>query len=137
MIEGLLTYESAFRNYIRHLVMDFVKDNIQYAEVRLNLQGMVLKTSELTTKPEIDDLTVTKLRTDDGARVFGSEETIAIIEEVLQQGMQEIRMAGNYFQGLKVIYCAPRSIRKEQMENALDECIHLAKRFPHLICGKC
>ncbi|KAG4427099.1 hypothetical protein IFR05_017418, partial [Cadophora sp. M221] len=34
MMKGLFAYEFAFRNYTRACIMDFVQDNIQYAEIR-------------------------------------------------------------------------------------------------------
>lgn len=35
MMKGLLNYETAFTTYTR-LCLDFVRDNIQYAEIRSN-----------------------------------------------------------------------------------------------------
>src|ERR1700749_2791466 len=39
MMKGLFAYESAFRNYTRACIEDFVHDNIQYAEIRPNFMS--------------------------------------------------------------------------------------------------
>ena len=118
MMKGLFAYESAFRNYTQACINDFVKDNIQYAEIRPNF------------------MSTNSLKTDDGKGSIGNEGIMKIIDEELQIAMEQISKKGDYFGGMKVIYCTPRSFRKEQIEVALDECIALKKKYNELICGK-
>ncbi len=119
MMKGLFAYESAFRNYTQACIKDFVRDNIQYAEIRPNF----MKTNSL--------------KTDDGEGSIGNEGIMKIIDEELQKAMKQLRKDNQYFGGMKVIYCTPRSFRKEQVAFALDECIDLKIKFKHLLCGKC
>lgn len=119
MMKGLFAYESAFRNYTRACIMDFVQDNIQYAEIRPNFMA------------------TNSLKTDDGLRSIGNEGIMKIIDEELQTTMARINESGQYFGGMKVIYCTPRSFKKEQVEASLNECIDLKLKFRHLLCGKC
>ncbi|KAF7957701.1 hypothetical protein EAE96_003272 [Botrytis aclada] len=96
MMKGLFAYESAFRNYTKECIKDFVRDNIQ---------------------------------------TIGNEGIMSIINEELHQTMQEIRSKGQYFGGMKVIYCTPRSFDRGKIEIALDECIDLKKKYQKLLCG--
>ncbi|RDL39589.1 uncharacterized protein BP5553_03929 [Venustampulla echinocandica] len=117
MMKGLFAYESAFRNYTRACIKDFVKDNIQYAEIRPNF------------------MSTNSLKTDDGENSIGNAGIMKIIDEELQATMKQIRESGDYFGGMKVIYCTPRSFHKEQIQTALDECIDLKKKYKTLLCG--
>ena len=118
MMKGLFAYESAFRNYTRECIKDFVKDNIQYAEIRPNF------------------MSTNSLKTDDGKGSIGNEGIMKIIDEELKATMDQLRRKGEYFGGMKVIYCTPRSFEKEQIEVALDECMDLKKKYKDLLCGK-
>ena len=42
MIKGLFSYESAFKAYTRACINDFIDDNIQYSEIRLNFPSSTL-----------------------------------------------------------------------------------------------
>ncbi|KAG4431778.1 hypothetical protein IFR05_012735 [Cadophora sp. M221] len=117
MMKGLFAYESAFRNYTRACIMDFVQDNIQYAEIRPNFMA------------------TNSLKTDDGVNSIGNEGIMKIIDEELQNTMAQINESEQYFGGMKVIYCTPRSFKKEQVEASLNECIDLKLKFRHLLCG--
>ncbi|KAF5879502.1 putative adenosine amp deaminase protein [Botrytis fragariae] len=117
MMKGLFAYESAFRNYTKECIKDFVKDNIQYAEIRPNFMA------------------TNSLKSDDGTRTIGNEGIMSIINEELHRTMQEIRSKGQYFGGMKVIYCTPRSFDRGKIEIALDECIDLKKKYQKLLCG--
>ncbi|KAK2627305.1 hypothetical protein QTJ16_003271 [Diplocarpon rosae] len=103
MMKGLFAYESAFRNYTRACIFDFVRDNIQYAEIRPNFMA------------------TNTLKTDDGTGSIGNEGIMRIIDEELKTTMGEIRRDGHYFGGMKVIYCTPRSFKNELVEASLDE----------------
>ncbi|TVY83644.1 Adenosine deaminase 2-A [Lachnellula suecica] len=117
MMKGLFAYESAFRNYTRECVKDFVADNIQYAEIRPNF------------------MSTNSLKTDDGTGSIGNAGIMKIIDEEVRATMEQLRRQGKYFGGLKVIYCTPRSFQKDQIETALDECIDLKKKYMELLCG--
>ncbi|KAF7907483.1 uncharacterized protein EAF01_005069 [Botrytis porri] len=117
MMKGLFAYESAFRNYTKECIKDFVEDNIQYAEIRPNFMA------------------TNSLKSDDGTRTIGNEGIMNIINEELHRTMQEIRSKGQYFGGMKVIYCTPRSFDRGKIEIALDECIDLKKKYQKLLCG--
>lgn len=118
-MKGLFAYESAFRNYTRACIRDFVNDNIQYAEIRPNF------------------MSTNSVKTDDGHSSFGNREIMAIIKEELHNTMAEIRKDDMYFGGMKVIYCTPRSFNRQKIEAALEECIELKKQFSTLVCGMC
>ncbi|KAG9236353.1 adenosine deaminase family protein-like protein [Amylocarpus encephaloides] len=117
MMKGLFAYESAFRNYTRACVQDFVDDNIQYAEIRPNF------------------MSTNSLKSDDGERSIENEGIMGIINAELRDTMHQINRNGQYFGGMKVIYCTPRSFQKRQVEIALDECLDLKKKFGGLLCG--
>jgi len=117
-MKGLFAYESAFRNYTRECIKDFVSDKIQYAEIRPNFMSN------------------NSLKTDDGKGSIGNEGIMKIIDEELKATMQELQKRGEYFGGMKVIYCTPRSFQKPQIQRALDECIDLKKKYTGLLCGK-
>lgn len=117
-MKGLFAYESAFRNYTRACIKDFVKDNIQYAEIRPNF------------------MSTNSLKTDDGTGSIGNEGIMKIIHDELQSTMEELRRKREYFGGMKVIYCTPRSFQKKQVSAALDECIDLKLKYKDLLCGK-
>lgn len=117
MMKGLFAYESAFRNYTQACIKDFVKDNIQYAEIRPNF------------------MSTNSLKTDDGKGSIGNDGIMKIIDEELRKTMDQISKRGDYFGGMKVIYCTPRSFQNAQIEIALDECIELKKKYSDLLCG--
>lgn len=115
MMKGLFNYESAYRTYTRALLEDFVRDNIQYAEIRPNF------------------MTTNQLRTDDGVGEIGNVGIMEIIIEEYERFQRE--KEGGYFAGLKVIYCTPRSFDPEAVEAALNECLEFKKRWPRWIAG--
>jgi adenosine deaminase CECR1 len=118
MMKGLFAYESAYRNYTRECIRDFVDDNIQYAEVRPNF----MRTNQL--------------KTDCGDKELDNGKIMEILTNGVKSTMAEIKQEGRYFADMKVIYCAPRSFPNHLMKFCLDECIALKKQFPKLICGK-
>lgn len=117
-MKGLFAYESAFRNYTRACIEDFVADNIQYAEIRPNF------------------MSTNSLKTDDGSKTMGNKEIMRIIDEELKITMAKLAREGKYFGGMKVIYCTPRIFKKVQIQEALEECISLKQKYKHLLCGK-
>jgi adenosine deaminase CECR1 len=118
MMKGLFAYRSAYCNYTRACIKDFVEDNIQYAEVRPNF------------------MTTNQLKTDDGGSVLNNEDIMRILNDGVRSTLAEIREEGGYFADMKVIYCTPRSFNNAATAKSLNECIELKKKFSHLICGK-
>jgi adenosine deaminase CECR1 len=118
-MKGLFAYETAFRSYTRACIQDFANDNIQYAEIRPNFMYS------------------NSLKSDDGQRMYGNRDIVKIIEEELEIQKEKINAAnGQYFGGMKVIYCTPRSFSNEEVRISLNECIDLKAEFSDLICGK-
>src|ERR1700712_4087440 len=78
MMKGLFAYESAFRNYTRACIEDFVKDNIQYAEIRPNF------------------MSTNSLKRDDGVGSIGNEGIMQIIDEELKKTIDKIKQEGGY-----------------------------------------
>ncbi|PGH27124.1 hypothetical protein AJ80_01080 [Polytolypa hystricis UAMH7299] len=118
MMKGLFNYESAFRNYIGEAIQSFLDDGIMYAEVRPNFFDK-------------------SIPSDDGERQLDHRAWMVIIREEVAKKMKELDEVGKggHFRGIKVIYCAPRSIKKEDMTWCLNDCIALKQEFPDLICG--
>ncbi|OJD22654.1 hypothetical protein ACJ73_05993 [Blastomyces percursus] len=119
MMKGLFNYESAFRNYIGKAIDSFVEDNVMYAEVRPNFFDKYIAS-------------------DDGERQLDHRVWMQIIRDEVKAKIKQLdahdKGAGRY-KGLKVIYCAPRSIKNEDMSWCLNDCISLKQEFPELICG--
>ncbi|KAI9734177.1 MAG: hypothetical protein M1818_006949 [Claussenomyces sp. TS43310] len=115
MIKGLFGYESAFRDYTRELIRSFVKDGIQYAELRPNFPSNVLP------------------RDDASANINNAALCQIIIDEV--RAAKANLKPGQFFYGVKVIYCAPKLRPAANMATNLNECIALKQQFPNLICG--
>ena len=115
MMKGLFNYETAYRKYTRLCLEEFVNDNIQYAEIRPNF----MKTNQLWT--------------DDGTRQIDNAGIMRIIMEEYDRFQRE---TNDYFGGLKVIYCTPRSFSKEDVRYSLNECLQFKKWWPEWIAGK-
>ncbi|KAM0259337.1 hypothetical protein ACHAQJ_003369 [Trichoderma viride] len=117
MMKGLFNYEMAYRSYTRKCLEDFVRDNIQYAEIRPNF------------------MISNQLYCDDGTATIDNEGIMEIIIKEVEEFQKAKAQEKKYFGGLKVIYCTPRSLLPEQVKVALDECIQFKKRWPQWIAG--
>ncbi|TLS23996.1 hypothetical protein PpBr36_08565 [Pyricularia pennisetigena] len=119
MMKGLFNYETAFKSYTRACLQDFVDDNIQYAEIRPNF----MHTNQVFY--------------DDGSAKHDNESMMKMIKSVCDEFMPPAHQNGRkvYFKGIKVIYCTPRIFKREQVANALEECIKFKKIWPDLIAG--
>jgi adenosine deaminase CECR1 len=113
MLKGLFGHESAFRAYTDACIENFIRDNIQYAEIRPNFPSNSLVKADAT----------------------GFIDNTGLLQ-IIADAIEKQRETGVYFSGLKVIYCCPRSFSNERVAASLDECIELKKKFPNLICGK-
>jgi adenosine deaminase CECR1 len=114
MMKGLFNYETAYREYTRLCLLDFVDDNIQYAEIRPNF----MKTNQLWT--------------DDGLKQIDNSGIMNIIIDEYDKFQRENPGA---LGGLKIIYCTPRSFSNEAVEYSLNECLAFKKRWPEWIAG--
>ncbi|KAI0164087.1 hypothetical protein GGR57DRAFT_452280 [Xylariaceae sp. FL1272] len=129
MMKGLFNYQRAFRAYTRECLEAFVKDNVQYAEIRPNF----MKTNQVFN--------------DNGWDKIDNEGMMEIIIEEYEQFMKDIgdmdskgkiRDGENHrpiFSGMKVIYCTPRSFSREQVKDALRECLEFKEKWPRYIAG--
>lgn len=113
-MKGLFNYERAYRTYTRLLLEDFVRDNIQYAEIRPNF----METNQLVT--------------DDASRNI---DNYGIMEIIIDEYHKFQAQTKDYFGGLKVIYCTPRVFSRPKVKFALDECIKFKKKWPQWIAG--
>ena len=118
MMKGLFNYVTAYREYTRLCLEDFMRDNIQYAEIRPNFMSS------------------NQLYLDDGSGTIDNWGLMEIIIDVVQQFKVDMANKGRFFGGLKVIYCAPRSFSNDAVKVSLDECIALKKRWPEWIAGE-
>ncbi|KAI1278278.1 hypothetical protein F5Y07DRAFT_361264 [Xylaria sp. FL0933] len=129
MMKGLFNYETAFRRYTRQCLEEFVRDNVQYAEIRPNF----MQTNQIlhdTAKTKIDN--------------FGTMRCIIEEYEKFMKHIGDMSEDGKIidnlqhrptFSGMKVIYCTPRSFSREAVKKALDECIEMKKKWPDYIAG--
>ncbi|KAH8722299.1 hypothetical protein BGZ61DRAFT_348322 [Ilyonectria robusta] len=117
MMKGLFNYETAYRKYTRLCLEDFMKDNIQYAEIRPNF------------------MTNNQLYHDDGTGPIDNWGIMKIIIDEVEAFKADIARENKSFGGLKVIYCTPRSFRPQDVKAALDECREFKKRWPQWIAG--
>ncbi|KAI1366438.1 hypothetical protein F5Y08DRAFT_327330 [Xylaria arbuscula] len=129
MMKGLFNYETAFRRYTRKCLEEFVKDNVQYAEIRPNF---------MQTNQILDDSAETKIDN------FGTMKCIIEEYEKFMKHIGDMGADGKIiddpnhrptFSGLKVIYCTPRSFKREPVKKALEECIEMKKKWPDYIAG--
>ena len=115
-----MNYERVFTWYIGEAIDNMIRDGVMYAELR----PMLLDKS---------------IPSDDGHRKLDHRwQMETIINEVRkkQQQLKEANLYDKFPFGLKIIYCAPRSIPKTMMQKEIQDCIKLKLEFPDLICGK-
>lgn len=117
MMKGLFNYETAYRKYTRLCLEDFMKDNIQYAEIRPNF------------------MTSNQLYHDDGTGPIDNWGIMRIIINEAENFKEEMKRQDRFFGGIKVIYCTPRSFSPDLVKSALDECIEFKKEWPQWIAG--
>lgn len=118
MMKGLFNYETAYRTYTQKCLEDFVRDNIQYAEIRPNF------------------MMSNQLYHDDGTGPIDNQGIMAIIIEEVTKFQADMVRQGKFFGGLKVIYCTPRSMPPEEVQASLVECMEFKKKWPQWIAGR-
>ncbi|KAG5917357.1 hypothetical protein E4U42_007264 [Claviceps africana] len=117
MMKGLFNYETAYRRYTRLCLEDFLRDNIQYAEIRPTFMRS------------------NHLYTDDGTARIDNRGIMGIIIEEVTRFQRDAASKGGYFGGLKVIYTAPRSLTPEEVKESLEECLCFKQEWPQWIAG--
>ncbi|KAL2266167.1 hypothetical protein VTJ83DRAFT_5519 [Remersonia thermophila] len=117
MMKGLFNYETAYRQYTRQCLEEFVADNIQYAEIRPNFMSS------------------NQVWKDDGSSRI---DNVGIMDLIITEyeSFQE-KHERRVLKGLKVIYCTPRSFSEEQVHDSLMQCFQfkMDKRFGPFIAG--
>ncbi|KAL2162102.1 hypothetical protein VTH06DRAFT_7887 [Thermothelomyces fergusii] len=117
MMKGLFNYKTAYRQYTRLCLEEFVADNIQYAEIRPNFMSS------------------NQVWEDDGSsRIDNAGIMNLIIDEY--EAFQKIHQR-RILKGLKIIYCTPRSFSEEQVREALMQCFQfkMDNKFSSYIAG--
>lgn len=117
-MKGLFNYETAYRQYTRQCLEDFMRDNIQYAEIRPTF----MKSN--------------RLYKDDGTARIDNRGIMSIIIEEVTRFQHDVASKGGYFGGLKVIYTAPRSMSPEEVRQSLEECLRFKQEWPQWIAGR-
>ncbi|KAI1504763.1 hypothetical protein F5X99DRAFT_405764 [Biscogniauxia marginata] len=150
MMKGLFNYETAFRAYTRKCLEEFVRDNVQYAEIRPNFMPSNQILQDNGQKSNIDNRRTMEIIIEEYERFMvdigdmTEDRRIKENRKLHQDGsaiLDEITglPLGNghrpSFGGLKVIYCTPRSFSKAQVQEALEQCIEFKKEWPQYIAG--
>ncbi|KAL8318570.1 hypothetical protein RB597_005722 [Gaeumannomyces tritici] len=121
MMKGLFNYETAYRKYTQRCLQDFVDDNIQYAEIRPNF----MHTNQVWST--------------DGKQLYNNYKIMEIITGECNRFLEDRRGRSDapFFQGIKVIYCTPRSFPDHLIKDSLDECLELKRsaEIGHMIAG--
>lgn len=117
--KGLVNYEAVYRWYIGAAIDSMIRDKVMYAELRPMLLDRDIPAN-------------------DGVHRLDHVQQMTIICEELKKKEIELRAAHQLHLfpfGIKIIYCTPRSIPREKMQQELEKCLNLKLKFPHLICG--
>ncbi|KIW03837.1 uncharacterized protein PV09_05136 [Verruconis gallopava] len=117
--KGLMNYERVFTWYIGQAIDNMIEDGVMYAELRPMLMDKSIPSNN-------------------GKEMLDHRWQMRTILEQVKLKQDELRRDGRIDKfpfGLKIIYCAPRSIPKERMQQEIKDCIRLKLEFPDLICG--
>ena len=98
----------------------WICDKVMYAELRPMLMDKFIPT-------------------DDGEDKLDHKQQMQIIIDEVKKKQDQLSKDEELHKfpfGLKIIYCAPRSIPKSMMQQEIRDCIKLKQSFPDLICGK-
>ena len=115
MMKGLFNYQTAYTKYTRLFLQSLLDDNIQYAEIRPNFMQS------------------NQIWQDDGKEQLDNRETVNIIIRECE-AFQEVN-PGRSFDGVKIIYCTPRSFAPATVRARLAECIAFKQEWPEYIAG--
>jgi len=114
-----MNYETVFTWYVGQAIDNMIEDGVMYAELR----PMLLDKS---------------IPSDDGKRKLDHVWQMETILQQVELKKEELSKQGKLEKfpfGLKIIYCAPRSIPKKMMQQEIQDCIKLKLQFKDLICG--
>ncbi|KAK4232459.1 putative adenosine deaminase-related growth factor [Podospora fimiseda] len=103
MMKGLFNYKTAYEKYTIKCLEDFVDDNIQYVEIRPNF------------------MSTNQVWSDDGLTLIDNAGILDLI--INQYTLFQKTHREQVIKGLKIIYCTPRSFTKQQVHDALVECL--------------
>ncbi|KAI2464786.1 Metallo-dependent hydrolase [Annulohypoxylon bovei var. microspora] len=149
MMKGLFNYEKAFRAYTRECLKEFVKENVQYAEIRPNFMksNQVLRDNGVGSVNNFGLMEIIVEEYENFMKDIGDMDKNGQIKENRKLDPQGkpvysnnsgIPLGNGYspsLGGMKVIYCTPRSFPKPMVKEALGECIQMKKRWPQYIAG--
>ncbi|KAI1102065.1 Metallo-dependent hydrolase [Jackrogersella minutella] len=149
MMKGLFNYEKAFRAYTRRCLEEFVRDNVQYAEIRPNFMksNQVLRDDGAGSVNNFGLMEIIVEEYENFMKDIGDMDENGQIREnrrfdsqgkPLYPSNSSIPLANGHtpsFGGMKVIYCTPRSFSKPMVKESLGECIQMKKRWPQYIAG--
>ncbi|KAB5566552.1 hypothetical protein GE09DRAFT_738753 [Coniochaeta sp. 2T2.1] len=127
MMKGLFNYETAYRKYTRKCLEEFVRDKIQYAEIRPTFMD------ENHLLDESGEVYKGRYRSKPADRKGDTENDnslgvgIKVIMDIIIEECEAFQRTHRYFTGIKVIYCTPRSFNHDKMRKALNECFLLKK----------
>lgn len=116
-----MNYKSAYASYINDVIDQLIDEKVMYAELRPMLLDKFIPANSGKKKDRLD---------------------LAAQMELIVKGVEKkktkLKQGGKLSKfpfGLKIIYCTPRSISRDDMKKELDDCIELKSKFPDLICG--
>ncbi|OTB09468.1 hypothetical protein M426DRAFT_316018 [Hypoxylon sp. CI-4A] len=149
MMKGLFNYEKAFRTYTRKCLEEFVRENVQYAEIRPNFMksNQVLRDDGNGSFDNFGLMRIIIEEYESFMRDIGDMDEDGQIREnrkldplgnAIYSDNKDIPLGNGFtpcFGGMKVIYCTPRSFSKPLVKEALDECIQMKKKWPQYIAG--
>ncbi|KAI1141483.1 Metallo-dependent hydrolase [Hypoxylon sp. FL0543] len=149
MMKGLFNYERAFRAYTRKCLEEFVKENVQYAEIRPNFMksNQVLRDDGRGSVNNFGLMEIIIEEYESFMKDIGDMDKDGQIKENRELDSQGrpiypdnrgVPLGNGHtpsFGGMKVIYCTPRSFPKPMVKEALEECIRMKKRWPQYIAG--
>ncbi|KAK3384382.1 hypothetical protein B0T24DRAFT_608201 [Lasiosphaeria ovina] len=102
-MKGLTNYVSGYREYCKAFMWSCVREGILYVEIRLNF------------------MTTNQILSDNGRSKLSNLDTVELVIEAYNE-FQSIH-GFHVVQGLRIIYCTPRSFEATQIEESMDECI--------------
>lgn len=117
MMKGLFNYVSAYKEYTKKCLEEFVNDRIQYAEIRPNF----METNQVWS--------------DNGTTKLDNNGIMDLIIGEYEEFQRTHKRA--VFKGLKIIYCTPRSFNIDQVRFGLNECLtmKLNDKYKEYIAG--
>ncbi|PSN66413.1 Metallo-dependent hydrolase [Corynespora cassiicola Philippines] len=117
--KGLANYESVYKKYIDQAIERLIEEKVMYAELRPMLMDKFIPA-------------------DSGKTQIDHAGQMQIIVDAIEKKKKALSSKGELHKfpfGLKIVYCAPRSIPKTRMQQEMMDCLKLKVQFNNLICG--